>query len=69
MNKRKSLGVRITNALLVAFDYGMDDGAHHKQWVIDQMVRELLGTEANYRQWKAGYEQGGDYYWDEGTPP
>lgn len=69
MNKRQELGDRITNALIVAYDWGDIDGAHHKQWVIDQMVRELLGSEENYLKWRAGYEQGGDYFWDEGTAP
>lgn len=32
---------RITKALEFAQKYGMDDGSHHKMWVIDQMVRAL----------------------------
>lgn len=28
----------------IAYEYGQIDGAHHKTWVIDQMIRELLGT-------------------------
>lgn len=31
---------RIANALEIADN---DDGAHHKQWTIDQMVRALTG--------------------------
>lgn len=34
--------VRIRRALFCA-DYGTIDGEHHKQWVIDQMVRALTG--------------------------
>jgi len=33
---------RIAEALDYAAD-GLTDGAHHKQWVIDQMVRALTG--------------------------
>ncbi|GAA4226020.1 hypothetical protein GCM10022254_09560 [Actinomadura meridiana] len=33
---------RIANALDIVRD-GVDDGAHHKQWAIDQMVRALTG--------------------------
>jgi hypothetical protein len=33
---------RIAKALELA-DYGTVDGDHHKMWVIDQMVRALLG--------------------------
>jgi hypothetical protein len=32
---------RIQSALEVAIQYGGIDGAHHKSWVIDQMVRAL----------------------------
>lgn len=34
---------RIAAALEVAANYGATDGAHHKMWVIDQMVRNLTG--------------------------
>ena len=34
---------RVEKALEVAFQHGGTDGAHHKAWVIDQMVRELTG--------------------------
>lgn len=34
---------RIKTALDFAIRYGGIDGAHHKTWVIDQMVRALTG--------------------------
>ncbi len=34
---------RIAKALALAVAYGGIDGAHHKDWVIDQMVRALTG--------------------------
>ena len=34
---------RIEEALKCAMSYGGIDGAHHKTWVIDQMVRALTG--------------------------
>lgn len=34
---------RITDALNFAANYATTDGAHHKMWVIDQMVRSLTG--------------------------
>lgn len=37
---------RIEKALAVAIKYGLTDGAHHKMWVIDQMVRALTGCSA-----------------------
>lgn len=33
----------IDKALYIACRYGGVDGAHHKMWVIDQMVRALVG--------------------------
>ena len=38
---------RIKNALEIAWHYGCIDGAHHKMWTIDQMVRVLCGSERN----------------------
>jgi len=34
---------RIKRAMGYASDFGYTDGAHHKQWVIDQMARALTG--------------------------
>ena len=64
---------KIEKALRIAWSYGQIDGDHHKTWVIDQMVRELCGTEEEYKKWvdlyeaPVGYE---DYYkWDVGIAP
>lgn len=35
---------RIAFAKNIAVQYGGIDGAHHKDWVIDQMVRALCGV-------------------------
>ncbi len=62
---------RIMDALDIATQHGQTDGAHHKAWVIDQMVRALLGDD--YEAWTAAYCYGvdgpDDYFWDEGTAP
>lgn len=63
---------RVTSdALAVARAYGQDDGAHHKAWVIDQMVRALTGSA--YDEWIAAFRAGEDgpetYSWDEGIAP
>lgn len=57
---------RIKEALEVAID-GTIDGAHHKMWVIDQMVLALTGDD--YEAWVAEYEQAGEYEWDRGVAP
>lgn len=51
--------------------YGSIDGNHHKQWVLDQVIRIL--TEEEYEKWIKEFKDGEDgpetYDWDEGIPP
>lgn len=53
--------------------YGTIDGAHHKQWLIDQIVRELTGED--YDQWVEEYSDvdDPDYFapeeWSTGIAP
>ena len=53
------------------FEYGQIDGAHHKMWVIDQIVKIL--TKDKYNTWIKNYvydEETGDVYdWDKGIKP
>jgi len=62
---------RIAAAMEFASRYGGIDGDHHKTWVIDQMVRALMGDK--YEEWVAAQKAGEDgpdtYDWDEGIPP
>jgi len=60
---------KIEDALEIAFRYSQIDGAHHKAWVIDQMVRALTGEE--YENWIKEYKDDGEdqYDWDEGIAP
>ena len=63
---------RIKKALEFAWSYGQIDGAHHKLWVIDQMVRALCGSDKEYSDWVNSYEtpDGEDYWeWDTGIAP
>lgn len=48
-------------------DYGGVDGAHHKQWVLDQCLRILLSHEG-YKSWKYECLHKG-FEWDEGIAP
>lgn len=67
----KTKAERIDDALDIARDYGRTDGAHHKMWVIDQMVRALAGEdyEGLIRDWEEGEDGPNTYEWDTGTPP
>lgn len=62
----------ISAALAVIEADAMIDGAHHKQWVIDQALRALLG-EALYARWVRAYNGDSvelDYApWEEGIAP
>lgn len=58
----------VREALKIARDVGQVDGAHHKQWVIDQMVQSLTGDQ--YDSFVQIYEMlCGPGSWDIGTPP
>jgi hypothetical protein len=64
---------RVDRAINIAYDYGDVEGSHHKMWVIDQMVRALLGDE--YGLWVNNYRTATlqdmyeEYEWDEGIAP
>jgi len=50
---------RIKDARHYAEQYGQTDGAHHKAWVIDQMVRALTGCPMIAR---GGYDSQGKHF-------
>lgn len=74
---------KIDNAIEMAVCYGGIDGAHHKDWVIDQMVRALCGgKKCKYDSYKKskkykklvkdackGEDGPNTYTWDEGIAP
>lgn len=70
MAKKKQ---RIVSALNMAYDYGGVDGAHHKEWIIDQMVKALLDSDEKYVQWKKKFNDGNagpnTYEWPTGIAP
>ena len=61
---------KIAAALAIIASYGGIDGGHHKQWVLDQIVRVLAD---DYDDWVREYEDGEDgpktYEWDAGVAP
>ena len=70
MSKTSQLEKKIARALIVADEYGHIDGAHHKDWVIDQMVRALFTDEHNgYELWVARWQAAKGTTWDTGTAP
>lgn len=65
---------RISEAVELAYQFAGIDGAHHKQWVIDQMLRKLLEPE-EYNDWVLRWEGDADpesdefIEWDTGIAP
>jgi hypothetical protein len=61
---------KVQKALNLIHECGGIDGAHHKQWCLDQVVRILSD---DYEQWVKDQKYGEDgadtYNWDEGIPP
>lgn len=58
-------------AMALIVDYGMIDGTHHKQWLLDQIVRTILGE--YYDLWLASYNESAKNnncdLWDQGIEP
>ena len=63
----------VAGVLEIIFLYGLTDGAHHKQWVLDQVVKILAGN--HYDDWVKDHngqiDSDGEteYKWDVGIPP
>jgi hypothetical protein len=57
---------RINAAVSLINELGDIDGAHHKQWLLDQVVRLLLAEE--YDAWAKAIDAEG-FYWDQGIAP
>lgn len=61
----------IRKALAIISEYGPIDGGHHKQWVLDQVVRAITAEAGEYPDNPRGYLKWralqGD--WEEGVAP
>lgn len=62
---------RIQAAIDIGIRYGGIDGAHHKMWVIDQMIQTLAGSRYDdiIIEAKAGEDGPDTYDWDQGIAP
>lgn len=69
--QNESLDLRIAGALGVIHKFGSTDGAHHKQWLLDQVLQSL--TASGYKAWVKEFQNGEDgpnsYEWDQGIAP
>jgi hypothetical protein len=71
--ERAILQKRIAKSLKLIMQYGQIDGAHHKQWVIDQVARALTGDDDSYSEFVFACKDGKDgpetYPYDTGIAP
>jgi len=76
--KLKAADDRIDITLQFIAEYGGIDGAHHKQWCLDQIVRILTQSTPHaeaglYYKWVRDFEDGEEgpdsYEWDTGIAP
>lgn len=55
------------------YRFGGIDGAHHKQWLLDQIIQKTCDSQNEYLDWIKQYEDGEDgpktYEWDRGIVP
>lgn len=58
---------RIDKACTIAYHNSQMDGAHHKMWCIDQMIRVLQGDK--YDDWVNDATNDGTEEWDTGIAP
>jgi hypothetical protein len=59
---------RVAHAVTLLILYGTVPGAHHKAWLIDQVLRVLLEDEDAYQQCIQEAASGGDP-WEKGIAP
>lgn len=59
----------ISAAVDLIVSYSQIDGAHHKAWVLDQVLRCLVSEEDYDEIINAVDEDGEPYGWDEGIAP
>ena len=59
---------KITKAVALGRDYAQNDGSNHKQWIIDQMLRTLLG-ELGFDNFVDMYEKDSGREWEKGKAP
>lgn len=71
-DRELTLHPRVQEALDIAVEHGGFDGAHHKDWCIDQRVRALLGDRYDsFIAHVCADEDGADDYerWNTGIAP
>lgn len=50
-------------------DVGDTDGEHHKQWLLNEILRKILGDGEAYADWIFQWQGGNGAEWDVGIAP
>jgi hypothetical protein len=58
---------RRAKALTFIAENGIYEGGHHKQWVLDQVVRILTGSGYDYEDWLMQFHE--PELWETGSAP
>ncbi len=63
----------IQDILEMIFEYGGIDGEHHKQWLLNEIVKKATISKIHYEEWVKYFNQGEDgpetYEWEVGVAP
>lgn len=70
----RSVDVEVVDEILdLIYENAGTDGAHHKQWLLDQIVRVATGSDEEYKNWVRRYNNPPgsteEYEWDVGITP
>ena len=68
-NPEKNITGRDSDVLKIIEQYGMIDGAHHKQWLLDQIVRAIYRDTEGYKSWVKNFNDPNYEPWDRGIAP
>lgn len=60
---------RVGAALVLVSAAIQTDGAHHKNWYLDQIARVLINNEEAYQKYRDGHIEDDVEYYDEGIAP
>lgn len=69
MSNEQAFQLRVEAAMQIIERYGGIDGAHHKQWVIDQVARALTGPRYDIWVHEMTSGENSDYFWEVGIAP
>lgn len=73
-DRPKTDAEKVRDALNILWENGQVEGAHHKTWVIDQLLRALTDDggpkyDGWAHEWEHPWNEDVDYRWERGIAP